>query len=509
MMCRLRIDGDRKMLPKGLNVCEGSNPGAITRVYGYFTVSSTWPVMMRLLVGRFECKVCGATQDVEQSLVRDWMKKPLACNEPGCNNKKQFRLLDKQSTFDQEQRVRLLLNAEDVQDNDAQVEYEVSLDGENAKLELHAGDRVFITGIFDELNHYFVEVMEISKEDAKMKISKDDTDRIKELAKRPDVIDILTRSLAPDVFGLDEVKKAVILAMFKGIKLKNSINRADIHIAIIGDPGTAKTRLAFAIMARVPLSAFASGERITASGLTGTIEQVKIGGQLAGWRSTIGKVQMAANGLLILDEFDKSDPAVSSVLNQVMETGRLLSNKASVHVDSYCPEGIVMLANPKFKVWSDDLTFLENVRFKPYFLSRFDLVFVVRTPEDSKINYGIAKTKLYQYLSEDDKIMEDQATLEEIIPPILFKKWIHFANETVGEFYIMDDAKQMIEAEFLKYTSAKNDKDECWPKTTRILDQIMRLASARAKISLRGLVTVSDVKFALAEIDASLKSFAI
>lgn len=54
----------------------------------------------------------------------------------------------------------------------------------------------------------------------------------------------LTRSIAPTVFGHEEIKKAILLMLFGGVQKKtkeSAMLRGDINVMIVGDPATAKS----------------------------------------------------------------------------------------------------------------------------------------------------------------------------------------------------------------------------------------------------------------------------
>lgn len=55
----------------------------------------------------------------------------------------------------------------------------------------------------------------------------------------------LSRSIASEIFGMEDVKKALLLMMVSGVaKERNDMRiRGDINIALIGDPGVAKSQL--------------------------------------------------------------------------------------------------------------------------------------------------------------------------------------------------------------------------------------------------------------------------
>ena len=80
---------------------------------------------------------------------------------------------------------------------------------------------------------------------AKHLLTEEDKRSIRELARDPRIGERIVDSIAPSIFGLKKVKRAITLSMFGG-KEKNINNkhhvRGDINCLIMGDPGCAKSQ---------------------------------------------------------------------------------------------------------------------------------------------------------------------------------------------------------------------------------------------------------------------------
>ncbi|AEH24276.1 MCM2/3/5 family DNA replication licensing factor [Pyrococcus yayanosii] len=117
------------------------------------------------------------------------------------------------------------------------------------------GDRVLVTGILRvvqekgdktpifrkiiEVNH----IEPLSKEMEELEITPEEEQKIRELAKRKDIVDAIVDSIAPAIYGYREVKKGIALALFGGVPrtLPDGTRlRGDIHVLLVGDPGVAK-----------------------------------------------------------------------------------------------------------------------------------------------------------------------------------------------------------------------------------------------------------------------------
>jgi DNA replication licensing factor MCM7 len=84
----------------------------------------------------------------------------------------------------------------------------------------------------------------------------------------------LARSICPEIFGMEDVKKALLLQMVAGSSLTMDDGmkiRGDINIALIGDPGVAKSQLLKQIAHLTPRGVYTSGKGSSGAGLTAAV----------------------------------------------------------------------------------------------------------------------------------------------------------------------------------------------------------------------------------------------
>ncbi|USG99965.1 helix-turn-helix domain-containing protein [Thermococcus argininiproducens] len=117
------------------------------------------------------------------------------------------------------------------------------------------GDRVIITGVMrvvleqKDKRPIFRKIIEanyieqLSKEIEELEITPEDEQKIKELAKRKDVVDVIVDSIAPAIYGMKKEKLGIALALFGGTtrQLPDGTRlRGESHVLLVGDPGVAK-----------------------------------------------------------------------------------------------------------------------------------------------------------------------------------------------------------------------------------------------------------------------------
>ena len=150
-------------------------------------------------------------------------------------------------------------------------------------------------------------------------IDEEDERTIKELAGSPDLMKKMVGSIAPSIWGKDEVKTALAFQLFGGVKKTRSDGtkmRGDIHVLLVGDPGVAKSVMLSFIAGVAPKARYVSGKSATGAGLTATVVKDEI---LKGWGLEAGAMVLANKGLLAIDEFDKMDEEDRSTMHEAME----------------------------------------------------------------------------------------------------------------------------------------------------------------------------------------------
>ncbi|MBU2503731.1 MAG: hypothetical protein KJ879_01625 [Nanoarchaeota archaeon] len=152
-----------------------------------------------------------------------------------------------------------------------------------------------------------------------LNISDEDERQILELSQDPKVFEKLSSSIAPSVWGHDEIKKSLILQLFGGVKKTHAdgqTSRGDFHILLIGDPGVAKSVILVFMSGISPKGRYVVGKSTSGAGLTATVVRDEY---LRGWSLEAGAMVLANKGLVCIDELEKMDPGDRSAMHEGME----------------------------------------------------------------------------------------------------------------------------------------------------------------------------------------------
>jgi DNA replication licensing factor MCM2 len=150
-------------------------------------------------------------------------------------------------------------------------------------------------------------------------LTDEDKAEIRELARDPRIGERIVQSIAPSIYGHDDVRMALALALFGG-ESKNPGEkhriRGDINVLIMGDPGTAKSQFLKYVEKTAPRSIYATGQGASAVGLTAAVHRDPVTRE---WTLEGGALVLADHGVCLIDEFDKMNDQDRTSIHEAME----------------------------------------------------------------------------------------------------------------------------------------------------------------------------------------------
>jgi replicative DNA helicase Mcm len=472
---------------------------------GILIRSST--IRPKLIEATFECMVCKAQFNVTQLTSR--IKWPKFCIKKSCKAKAQsdFRLISKNSTFIDWQSVTIQEIPEDLPPGRIPRAIQSILKHDLVDT-VKPGDRVNVVGMYKStlaqstksinstLFKTFIEVNLIDPEDKTDEIidlSKEDKKEIEKLAKEPRIQRKIARSIAPTIYGREDLKMACALSLFAGTRKRKpdgGYKRGDIHVLFVGDPGTGKSEILKSAIDISPRGIYTSGKGSTAVGLTAAVIKDTDTGQM---NLEAGAVVLANGGIAAIDEFDKMDPQDRSALHEAMEQQTVSIAKAGIVATLKAQTAIIAAANPRSGRYDRYKTPTQNIHLPPSLLSRFDLIFVVIDRPDPADDARMAEFILKNSIIGNGSLDDDQTDITAPINGDLLKKYIKHARRNY-EPLLTDEAKERIKEYYLDLRGKYDSEDAIVSILARNLDALVRLSEAYAKMALRNKVLKEDVE---------------
>jgi len=273
----------------------------------------------------FECQRCGTMTYIPQS--DGGFQEPHECQ--GCERQGPFRVNFDQSEFIDSQKLRIQESPEGLRGGETPQSLDVDI-VDDITGKVSPGDHVTCVGVLhieqveqgnekSAIFDLYMDGVSISIEDEEfedMNITEEDKREIIELSNREDIYEAMVGSIAPAIYGYDEEKLAMILQLFSGVTKHlpdGSRIRGDLHMLLIGDPGTGKSQMISYVENIAPRSVYTSGKGSSAAGLTAAAVRDDFGdGQQ--WSLEAGALVLADKGIAAVDELDKMDCVTGDTL---------------------------------------------------------------------------------------------------------------------------------------------------------------------------------------------------
>ena len=492
-------------------------------------VRTVTEVRPKVISAAFECQRCGHIFYKEQTTSK--FQEPYDCPNDACDRRGPFKLLLDRSRFVDAQNVRVQESPEELRGGEQPQTLDVQLEDDLTGM-IYPGDRIVVNGALRSYQRttqtgkstYFdlflegnsIEMME--QEFEEIDIKAEDERLIRELSTDPQIYENVRKSIAPSIYGYDEVKEALALQLFSGVSkgLPDGTRiRGDIHILLVGDPGIAKSQLLRYISKLSPRGIYTSGKSSTSAGLTATAVKDELGD--GRWTIEAGALVLADKGIACIDEMDKMRSEDRSALHEAMEQQTISVAKAGVMATLKSRCALLAAANPKFGRFDKFEGIAQQINLSPALMSRFDLIFVLTDEpsdaRDSMIAHHIGQTTYAgEIASRGDRSREELEAVMEVIRPAiepeLLRKYIAYARKNVFPV-LTPEARGRLEGYYVSLRKQGQDSNKPVPVTARQLEALFRLSESSARLRLSDEITGGDAERVIRIVDSCLQQVGI
>jgi len=501
---------DDKVIP--IRDVKASHVGKLVTVRGIVTRATEVKPMMQ--VATYTCDQCGA--ETFQPIAGTSFMPVINCNAEVCRVNKsggRLTLQSRGSKFVKFQELKVQEHSDSVPVGHIPRSMTVFARGEQTRLAA-PGDHVAINGVYlpikkegfkamtsGLLSETYLEAHRIvlmSKADeAEVDLTEITDEEIRQMDE-DDFYEKLSASIAPEIFGHEDIKKALLLLLVGGVdRNPNGMKiRGNINICLMGDPGVAKSQLLSYIDRLAPRSQYTTGRGSSGVGLTAAVMKDPLTGEMT---LEGGALVLADQGVCCIDEFDKMDEGDRTAIHEVMEQQTISIAKAGIMTTLNARVSILAAANPQFGRYNIDRSIESNVNLPAALLSRFDLLWLIADKSDREQDQRLAQHITYvhqfntnpplQHAPIDMKLMRRYVARCQKTCPVVPPELSSFIVTSYCEMRKLSRLEE--NAKTTTFTSA------------RTLLAILRLATALARLRLGDKVDNRDVLEAIRLMDMS------
>lgn len=334
--------------------------------------------------------------------------------------------------------------------------------------------------------------------------SPDEEAAFKEFATTPGAAEQIFSRVAPQIFGHDDIKKAVACLLFGGARKRmpdGTYRRGDINVLLLGDPSTAKSQFLKFTSKTAPIAVYTSGKGSSAAGLTASVIRDPSSREfyLEG-----GAMVLADGGVVCIDEFDKMRPEDRVAIHEAMEQQTISIAKAGITTMLRSRTSVLAAANPPSGRYDDLKSASDNIDLQSTILSRFDLIFIVRDERSAAKDQMIARHVLEVHRAAGAAGDVDDS--EERREEEFLKRYIEYCKTNCSP-RLTEAAARLLSSEYVELrTEAKKAASAgsvdgsdipAVPITVRQLEAMIRISESLAKMQLQTIATESHVRQAL------------
>ncbi|ETV95484.1 hypothetical protein H310_10955 [Aphanomyces invadans] len=494
-----------KTKPVPIRDVKASKVGSLVRIKGMVTrVSNVKPLVV---VATYTCESCSF--EVYQEVKSRNFNPLVQCPSEKCTtNRTNGRLLmqTKASKFQKFQEVKFQELPDQVPMGHIPRTLTVYLRGELTRT-CEPGALVTICGIFLPLPYSPQRQMQVGlitetyleathvinhkKRYSAMDASEEMENEVHRLQECPNLYSMLAQSIAPEIYGHEDIKKALLLLMIGGVTKRMDEGmriRGDINVLLMGDPGVAKSQLLKHIATISPRGIYTTGKGSSGVGLTAAVVRDQITKEMT---LEGGALVLADMGICCIDEFDKMEEGDRTAIHEVMEQQTVSIAKAGITTTLNARSSVLAAANPIYGRYNKKLTASQNINLPNALLSRFDLLFLILDIAQYDKDEALARhvTHVHRFGKNPDMAFEPvRADVLRYFVAIA-KQYVPSIPESLCSY--------VVEAYVMLRAGQNSTNDAQTAMTARQLLSILRLSQALARLRFSNTVMTEDVDEAI------------
>jgi len=343
---------------------------------------------------------------------------------------------------------------------------------------------------------------------------------------------IILKSVCSQVYGNYLLKLILVMSLVGGVEYKDRSGtriRGESHLLLVGDPGTAKSRILRYAAELSPRSVLTTGIGSTSAGLT--VTAVKADGE---WMLDAGALVLADGGTCCIDEFDGIRTHDRGAIHEAMEQQTLSVAKAGLvcTLDTRC--SVIAAVNPKNGRLATTIGVGENEKLSEEslpikvgiaapLLSRFDVILTLLDTHNAEWDIKLSNFIVNGYSDVDDSRIKSEGksqggrikSEEEVAVERMntqreaewtkerLQQYLHYVKVNLQP--VLSKSAQTLLTKYYQEERASAQRNAA-RTTVRLLQGLVRLAQAHARLMYRGTATALDAVFAIAAVESSAAS---